>query len=429
MDKAELPVADNARFAVIGLGYVGLPLALALSRHWEVIGFDIDAGRIEELAGGLDRTREVVPEELAASGITFSSNADDLRDCQVFIVAVPTPVFENRYPDLRALKAATRTVATHMPAGAVVVYESTVYPGATEEVCIPELELLSGKKVNKEFWVGYSPERVNPGDRARALTDIVKITSGSTPEAAKWIDAMYATIISAGTHLAPTIRVAEAAKAIENTQRDVNIALVNEFAMMFNKMGVDTRAILEAAGTKWNFLPFKPGLVGGHCIGVDPYYLIHKAQEAGYHPELILASRRINNDMAQHVANEVLRLLAAKRINVVDANILVLGMAFKENCPDLRNTQVAPIVQQLEDFHAAVTVVDPEVDPHECSDELGIDVMPQLPEEQIYDCIILAVAHDYFVQHWLDIESLKAPSCVVYDVKHVLPNEAVDGRL
>ena len=427
--NGQLPDLDSVRIAVIGLGYVGLPLAVALSKHWEVVGFDVGKKRIEDLSCGHDHTREVDSDTLIESGVTFTADPKDLRDCHVFVIAVPTPVNEHHYPDLRPLKSATNTVASHMPAGTVVIYESTVYPGATEEVCVPELELLSGKTINEEFWVGYSPERINPGDKARGLADIVKITSGSTPEAAEWIDALYRRIITAGTHKAATIRVAEAAKAIENTQRDVNIALVNEFAMMFNKMGVDTQAVLDAAGTKWNFLPFKPGLVGGHCIGVDPYYLIHKAQEAGYHPELILASRRINNNMAQHVTNQVLRLMAAKRINVVGANILVLGIAFKENCPDLRNTQVAPIVEQLEEFHANVYVYDPEVDASECETELGLTVHAKLPADREFDCVIMAVAHDVFTEDWMEIEGVLAVDRVVYDVKHVLEGDWVDGRL
>ena len=427
--RGNLPDLESARIAVIGLGYVGLPLAVALSKHWDVVGFDVGRKRIEDLSSGYDHTREVDTDTLAESGVTFTADPEELRSCQVFIVAVPTPVNQHHYPDLRPLQAATKTVAMQMPLGSVVIYESTVYPGATEEVCIPELELLSGKTVNEDFWVGYSPERINPGDKERGLADIIKITSGSTPPAADWIDALYQKIITAGTHKASTIRVAEAAKAIENTQRDVNIALVNEFAMMFNKMGVDTQAVLEAAGTKWNFLPFKPGLVGGHCIGVDPYYLIHKAQEAGYHPELILASRRINNNMAQHVTNQVLRLMAAKRINVVGANILVLGIAFKENCPDLRNTQVAPIVGQLEDFHANVYVYDPEVDAQECQEELGLTVHSKLPVDKEFDCVIMAVAHDVFTDKWMEIEGVLALDRVVYDVKHVLRGSWVDGRL
>ena len=420
----------NARPAVIGLGYVGLPLAVALGELMPTLGYDTSQARVDGIARGDDASGELTGEELAkATGLRVSSDAGELREANLYIIAVPTPVTRHKWPDLGALLAATRTVAACLKAGDVVVYESTVYPGATEEVCAPELAKLSGLALNRDFFVGYSPERINPGDRQRRLRNIVKVTSGSTPEAAAFIDALYRSIVPAGTYLAPSIRVAEAAKAIENTQRDVNIALVNELAQMFRLLGLDTEAVLRAAGTKWNFLPFWPGLVGGHCIGVDPYYLVHKAQEAGHHPELILAARRINEGMGRHVAADVVRTMATRGLGIVGARVLVLGLTFKEDCNDLRNTRVVEIVRELREYHAAVDVHDPRADPVESEREYGVELVAT-PAPASYDCVILAVAHREF--RALGVEGVRAflkPGGVVYDIKYVLPREATEGRL
>ncbi len=424
------PSLATAHLAVIGLGYVGLPLAAEFGRHRPTLGFDIRAKRIEELKSGIDRTLEVDAAELAsASQLSFSADPADLATCDVFIVTVPTPIDAAKRPDFGPLIAASRTVGQALRPGGVVIYESTVYPGATEDVCAPILEAASGLRFNRDFFCGYSPERINPGDKEHRLTTIRKVTSGSTPEVAEFVDRLYGSIITAGTHKASSIRVAEAAKVIENTQRDVNIALINELAVLFNRLGIDTLEVLEAAGTKWNFLPFRPGLVGGHCIGVDPYYLTHKAQEVGYHPEVILAGRRINDGMGAYVADQLMRLMARRGLNVVGSRILVLGLTFKENCPDLRNTRVTDIVDELKQFHAAVDVHDPWVDVAEARNEYGLDVIAE-PAPQVYDAVIVAVAHDKFRALGAEgIRALTKAQGVIFDVKHILPREAVDGRL
>ena len=427
---APLPADGELRLAVVGLGYVGLPLALAFSREVDTLGFDIDRERVASLQRGEDATGELDHDERGElSRIRFSDDAAALAERNVFIIAVPTPVDRHKYPDLSALESATRTVAMNLRRGDVVIFESTVYPGATEEVCVPLLEAGSGLRCNADFHVGYSPERINPGDRAHRLADIVKVTSGSNHLAASFVDALYRRIIRAGTHRAPDLRTAEAAKAIENTQRDVNIALMNELARMFERLGLDTQAVLDAAGSKWNFLPFRPGLVGGHCIGVDPYYLIHKAQEAGHFPEMIMAARRLNDGMAAYVGDRFLRLLANRRINVVGARVLVLGLAFKENCPDLRNSQVAHLVEQLRGYHAEVDALDPWVDADEAADHLGIRPINE-PVVGAYDAILLAVAHRQFAELGSDgIRAWLKPGGVLFDVKHLLPPEASDERL
>lgn len=430
MEVASLPRETDIRLAIVGLGYVGLPLALAFSREVDTLGFDIDAGRVEELGRGEDVTGELDETERSElSRIRFSDDVESLSERNVFIVAVPTPVDRHKYPDMSALEGATKTVAGHISRGDVVIFESTVYPGATEEVCVPLLEAGSGLRCNVDFHVGYSPERINPGDRTHRLADIVKVTSGSNPAAADFIDALYRKVVRAGTHRAPDLRTAEAAKAIENTQRDVNIALMNELAQMFARLGLDTQAVLDAAGSKWNFLPFRPGLVGGHCIGVDPYYLIHKAQEAGHFPELIMAARRINDGMATYVGDRFLRLLAKRRVNVVGARVLVLGLTFKENCPDLRNSQVAHLVERLRRYHAEVDALDPWVDADEAAEHVGIRPISG-PESGTYDAILLAVAHRQFAE--LGGEGIRAwlkPGGVLFDIKHLLPREASDERL
>ena len=417
----------QSRIAVIGLGYVGLPLAVALARHHAVLGFDIDEERVSGLQRGEDTTGEIDPAELVAADLQLSGDENALADANVFIVTVPTPVDRHNYPDLTPLVRATEMVSRHLNVGDCVIYESTVYPGATEETCVPILEQSSGLKLNADFVVGYSPERINPGDKQHRLPDIVKVTSGSSQAAARFVDDLYQTIITAGTHLAPSIRVAEAAKAIENTQRDVNIALVNELARMFKRMDLDTEAVLAAAATKWNFLNFKPGLVGGHCIGVDPYYLIHKAQEHGYHPELILAARRINNSMAEHVTADLLKVMARHRINVVGARILILGVAFKENCPDLRNTQVAVIAKELMRLNARVDIHDPWVDADELHRETGLALSTPQGE---YDVALVAVAHREFADLGsTGIRKMLKAEGIVYDVKHILDASEVHGRL
>lgn len=430
MQTAALPATDEIRPAIIGLGYVGMPLAVAFARNTETLGFDTNARRIEQLRNHHDSTLEVGADELRGlSRLHLSNDPADLASCNVFIVTVPTPIDDYKQPDLGPLRAASRTVGQAIARGDVAIFESTVYPGATEEVCVPIIEAESGLRLNEDFFVGYSPERINPGDPNRRLENIVKVTSGSTPAAADFVDALYRRVVHAGTHKTSSIRVAEAAKVIENTQRDLNIALVNELALIFHRLGIDTGEVLAAAGTKWNFLPFRPGLVGGHCIGVDPYYLTHKAQHIGYHPEMILAGRRINDSMGTHVAQRVLRLLTQRRIHAVGANIMVLGLAFKENCPDLRNTRVIDVIRELQGYHAQVDVHDPWVDPAQARAEYGIELTDTLRDGH-YDAIILAVPHRQFVALGAEkIRALGRPHAVLFDVKNVLPRSAVDDRL
>lgn len=421
---------EQTRIAIIGLGYVGLPLAVEFGKHYPTVGFDINSQRINELRDGVDNTLEVEPEALKASPqLSFTNQLADISECNCYVVTVPTPVDKHRQPDLSPLKAASKTVASVISKGDTVIYESTVYPGATEEDCIPIIERESGLKFNQDFYAGYSPERINPGDKEHRVTTILKVTSGSTPEIADYVDSLYASIITAGTHKASSIKVAEAAKVIENTQRDLNIALVNELALIFNKLGIDTLEVLEAAGTKWNFLPFRPGLVGGHCISVDPYYLTHKAQEIGYNPEVILAGRRINDGMGAHVAERVIKLMTQRRIHVVDSKILIMGLAFKENCPDLRNTRVVDIIAELEGYHAQIDVYDPWVDVEEAKEEYGIELCTE-PALGEYDAIILAVGHSQFKdQGSKGIRSLGKKNSVVFDVKYVLNKDQSDERL
>ena len=420
----------DVRIGMIGLGYVGLPLAVEFGRKMPVTGLDINPTRIAELNAGQDSSLEVEPAELAQAGhLSFTSDPERLRDCNVYIITVPTPIDNHKRPDLGPLISASTTVGNLVAKGDVVIYESTVYPGATEESCVPILEARSGLTYNEDFFAGYSPERINPGDKEHRVTNILKVTSGSTPEIADFVDRLYQTVITAGTHKASSIRVAEAAKVIENTQRDVNIALINELALIFNQLGIDTQEVLNAAGTKWNFLPFRPGLVGGHCIGVDPYYLTHKAQEIGYHPEMILAGRRINDGMGAYVARQVVKLMTKKRIAVVDSRILVLGLTFKENCPDLRNTRVVDIIDEFKDYHALVDVYDPWVNPKEAEHEYGIQPVPKLTNGR-YDAIILAVGHRQFKTMGIEqIKALGKANAVVYDVKYLFHAEDVDGRL
>jgi len=427
----ELSLAlENALIGIVGLGYVGLPLAVELGKRRPTIGFDINTTRVAELLQGRDSSLEVDPEALqAATQLTCTDRLEDLARCNCFIVTVPTPITEHKAPDLTPLQSASRTLGGVLKRGDVVIYESTVYPGATEEVCVPILEAVSGLRLNDDFFVGYSPERINPGDREHRLVNITKVTSGSTPEAADFIDTLYRSIIPAGTHKASSIRVAEAAKVIENTQRDVNIALINELALIFDRLGIDTQEVLEAAGSKWNFLPFRPGLVGGHCIGVDPYYLTHKAQAVGYHPEIILAGRRLNDSMGAYVVGRVIKLMTRSNLLAPDSRVLVLGLAFKENCPDLRNTRVVDILAELKDYGLAADVYDPWVEPKEAQQEYGITQIGE-PQPGSYDAIILAVAHRQFRE--MGVEALRAlgkPGAVLFDVKHALPANAVDGRL
>jgi UDP-N-acetyl-D-galactosamine dehydrogenase len=430
MDVAALPHPDQIRVAVIGLGYVGLPLAVGFGRVLPTLGFDINAARVAELRDHRDHTLEVSPDEFAsAPQLSVSADPEDLRSCNVFVVTVPTPIDDAKRPDLRPLEAASRTVGRAIRRGGIAVFESTVYPGATEEVCVPIIERESGLKFNVDFYAGYSPERINPGDKQHRLESIVKVTSGSTPETADVVDALYRRVIHAGTHKASSIRVAEAAKVIENTQRDLNIALVNELALIFHKLGIDTSEVLAAAGTKWNFLPFKPGLVGGHCIGVDPYYLTHKAQQIGYHPEVILSGRRINDGMGAHVVERVIKLMIKRRIHAAQANVLVLGLAFKENCPDLRNTRVVDVINEFKGFHANVDVHDPWVSAEEARHEYGLDLVSELKPGH-YDAIVLAVGHRQFTAMGVEaIRALGKPDCVLFDVKQILPRDAVDDRL
>lgn len=421
---------DGVPLAVIGLGYVGLPLAVEFGKSRAVIGFDINAVRIEDLRSGRDGTLEVTPEELAAAQhLRYSSNAGDLAECGVFIVTVPTPIDKANRPDLTPLMKASEMVGRAMRPGATIIYESTVYPGCTEEVCVPILEKASGLKFNKDFFCGYSPERINPGDKSHRLPDIRKVTSGSTPEVADAVDALYSEIIRAGTHKASSIKVAEAAKVIENTQRDLNIALMNELSLIFRRLDIDTLEVLRAAETKWNFLPFRPGLVGGHCIGVDPYYLTYKAQEVGYHPEVILSGRRINDSMAEHVADETVKLMLRKGKPVLGSKVLVLGLTFKENCPDIRNTKVIDIVSALRAYNVDVDVYDPWVNLDEARHEYGLDCLAAAPQTAAYSAIVVAVGHREFVEMGADIRRWGEADAVLYDVKSVLPRAMVDGRL
>jgi len=422
---------DNAKIAIIGLGYVGLPLAVEFGKQFDVMGFDIHAARIKQLRAGVDHTQETSAEELAsASRLRYTTDLEALRDCTVFIVTVPTPVDEIKRPDFTPLIKASQSIGKVLKRGDVVIYESTVYPGATEEICVPELERASGLKFNVDFTVGYSPERINPGDKLRRLTTIPKITSGSTPETADFVDALYRRIITAGTHKASSLMVAEAAKVIENTQRDANIALINEFALIFHRLGIDTTDVLEAAGTKWNFLPFRPGLVGGHCIGVDPYYLIQKAQSVGYYPDILLACRRINDAMGQHVASEVVKLMIGNGHAIKNSRVLILGLTFKENCPDLRNTRVVDLVKEFESFGALVDIYDPWADADEAKAEYDLDLLPHAPEPGTYDAVVIAVAHDEFKAGGsAGVRALANGSAVLYDIKGILPKNEVDGRL
>jgi len=421
---------SEVKVAIIGLGYVGLPLAVEFGKKVPVVGFDIYQKRIDELKSGKDHTLEVSPEELVqAKQLNYSANLKDLNDCNFYIVTVPTPIDEYKQPDLTPLIKASQSIGQVLSKGDVVVYESTVYPGATEEVCIPVLEQVSGLKFNQDFFAGYSPERINPGDKLHRVTNILKITSGSTPEVADFVDEVYNLIIEAGTHKAPTIKVAEAAKVIENTQRDVNIALINELAVIFNKMDIDTEAVLQAAGTKWNFLPFRPGLVGGHCIGVDPYYLTHKAQSIGYHPEIILAGRRLNDGMGAYVVTQLVKGMIKKKIQVEGAKVLLLGLSFKENCPDIRNTKIIDIVHELQEYHIQVDVYDPWVDASEAQHEYGITPVNALESGQ-YDAVILAVAHEQFKAMGVEaIRALGKANHVLYDLKYVLSQSESDLRL
>ena len=426
-----MPTKAGRRFAQRRVGYVGLPLAVEFGKKREAIGFDINSKRVAELQDGRDHTLECRSEELAqAKYLRFSCNADDLKQASIFIVTVPTPVDQANRPDMTPLLKASETVGKALKAGDIVIYESTVYPGATEEVCIPVLEKFSGLKFNRDFYCGYSPERINPGDKEHRLPTIKKVTSGSTPFVAEEVDQLYRQIITAGTHKASSIKVAEAAKVIENTQRDVNIALMNELCLIFRKLGIDTLEVLQAAGTKWNFLPFRPGLVGGHCIGVDPYYLTHKAQEVGYHPEVILAGRRINDSMANYVADETVKLMLRKGNPVLGGKVLVLGLTFKENCPDLRNTKVVDIVKAMRGYSTQVDVYDPWIDVAEAAHEYGLQCLSELPQPGQYAAIILAVGHSQFVALGEQgIKALGQPGAVLFDVKSILPLGAADGRL
>lgn len=421
---------ESSKLAVIGLGYVGLPLAVEFGKHRPVVGFDINTKRIEALRAGHDSTLEVSDDELAEAGdLRFSSDLSDLEVCDTYIVTVPTPIDDHKRPDLTPLIKASETIGKMLKRGDVVIYESTVYPGATEEDCVPVLERVSGLKFNVDFFVGYSPERINPGDKTHRLTTITKVTSGSTPEVADFVNDLYASIVTAGTHKAPSIRVAEAAKVIENTQRDLNIALVNELAVIFNRMGIDTEAVLKAAGTKWNFMPFRPGLVGGHCIGVDPYYLTHKAEEIGYHPQIILAGRRLNDGMGAYVAGQLVKALLRKRIHVQGARVLIMGLTFKENCPDLRNTRVVDVIAELQDYGIEVDVYDPWVVATEAEHEYGITPINQ-PDTGVYDGIVLAVSHQKFTEMGLaEMRKLGREDHVLYDLKYILRADQSDLRL
>ena len=422
--------SEDPQICIIGLGYVGLPLAVEFGKKFNTTGFDLNKNRIAELSMGKDSTLEVESEDLGqASLLTFTSSEDEIKDCTIYIVAVPTPIDASKRPDLRPLEGASRTVGGVLSKGDIVIFESTVYPGATEEVCVPLLEEASGLIFNQDFFCGYSPERINPGDKTHRLPSIVKVTSGSTPEIARRVDKLYASIITAGTFAASSIKVAEAAKVIENTQRDVNIALINELALIFEKLNINTREVLAAASTKWNFLPFQPGLVGGHCIGVDPYYLTHKAQEVGYQPDMILAGRRLNDHMGAYVANTVIKKMVQKGIDTSKSNILILGLSFKENCPDLRNTKVIDIINEFKEYGIKVDVHDPWVNAAEAKSEYDVQLIDQ-PQTGHYDALILAVAHNQFID--LTFEALRSygkENVVIYDVKGLLPRDLVDGSL
>ncbi|UKA06984.1 Vi polysaccharide biosynthesis UDP-N-acetylglucosamine C-6 dehydrogenase TviB [Photobacterium damselae subsp. damselae] len=421
---------EKTTIGIIGLGYVGLPLAVEFGKKQKTIGFDINDKRVAELRDGIDLTLECSTEELVeATFLEYSANIDDLRQCNVFIVTVPTPIDEHKQPDLTPLVKASETLGKVIKQGDVIIYESTVYPGATEEVCIPVLEKVSGLVFNKDFFAGYSPERINPGDKEHRVTTIKKVTAGSTPEIAEYVDAIYRQIIVAGTHKVSSIKVAEAAKVIENTQRDLNIALINELAVIFNKLGIDTEDVLKAAGTKWNFLPFRPGLVGGHCIGVDPYYLTHKAQAIGYHPEVILAGRRINDNMGAYVVSQLVKAMLQKSIPVKGADILIMGLTFKENCPDLRNTRVVDIISELSEYNTNVDIYDPWICPEEAKHEYNVDVLTDKPNKQ-YDAVIVAVAHDQFKAMTVEeYQVLIKQDSVIYDLKYVLDSSVSDIRL
>ena len=427
---SNVELVSDAKIAVIGLGYVGLPLAVEFGKAFKTVGFDINTTRVADVQAGHDETQEVSKRDFAdAVHLSITASTDDIKDCNVYVMTVPTPIDSAKRPDLTPLVRSSEMVGGLLTQGDTVIYESTVYPGATEEVCVPILERLSGLTFNKDFTVGYSPERINPGDTQRRLPNITKVTSGSTPEAATRIDALYAAIIPAGTHKASSIRVAEAAKVIENTQRDLNIGLMNELAIIFNRLGIDTEEVLEAAGTKWNFLPFRPGLVGGHCIGVDPYYLTHKAEEIGYHPQIILAGRRLNDGMGAYVAGQLVKSLIHRQFQVKGARVLVLGLTFKENCPDLRNTRVIDAIRELEDYGVAVDVHDPWADPAEAQAEFGFDLVAT-PEKGAYDAILLAVAHGQFRDAGAaKLREFGRPGHLLYDLKYVLPAEESDLRL
>jgi UDP-N-acetyl-D-galactosamine dehydrogenase len=420
----------KCRVGVVGLGYVGLPLAVEFGKHFDTVGFDVKPGRIRELKAGRDTTREASPQELrSALRLQFTTRLQDLKACSVMIVTVPTPIDEYKRPELTPLIRASEAIGEVLKKGDVVIYESTVYPGCTEEICVPILERVSGLKFNRDFFAGYSPERINPGDKEHRLSTIRKVTSGSTPEAATFVDQLYGSIVRAGTHKASSIRVAEAAKVIENTQRDVNIALINELALIFKRLGIDTEEVLQAAGTKWNFLPFRPGLVGGHCIGVDPYYLTHKATEIGYHPEMILAGRRLNDNMGLHIASEVVRLMTHRRIHVSGSRVLMMGLTFKENCPDIRNSKVVDVIRELQKYGAEIDVYDPWVDATEAQHEYGIKPVRKLRKGH-YDAAIIAVAHKEFkAMGPAAVRQLCRRSHVLFDIKYVFPAADVDGRL
>jgi UDP-N-acetyl-D-glucosamine/UDP-N-acetyl-D-galactosamine dehydrogenase len=421
---------NDIKIGMIGLGYVGLPLAVEFGRHYPTVGFDINKHRISELQSGNDHTLEVSTEELSqATHLTYSANIDDIASCNFYIVTVPTPINEHKQPDLTPLEKASDLLGKVIKSGDIVIYESTVYPGATEEICVPILEKISGLKFNQDFYVGYSPERINPGDKQHRVTNILKVTSGSTPEIAEQVDQLYKSIITAGTHKASSIKVAEAAKVIENTQRDVNIALINELALIFNKLGIDTEEVLLAAGTKWNFLPFRPGLVGGHCIGVDPYYLTHKAQAIGYNPEVILSGRRINDSMGAYVVSQLIKLMLKKRIHVQDAKVLIMGLTFKENCPDIRNTRIVDIVEELKTYGVSVDVYDPWVNSNEAFEEYAIRPINQ-PGLGKYDAMILAVAHQEFKEMPIqEIRAMGKAQSIIYDLKYLFPADQTDARL
>ena len=421
---------ENTKIAVVGLGYVGLPLAVEFGKLFTTIGFDINQSRVKELLDGIDITLEVETEQIKDSvGLSFSSDFLEIANCNIFVVTVPTPIDKHKNPDLTPLINASKTVGKVLKSGDIVIYESTVYPGATEEICVPILEEKSGLLFNEDFFCGYSPERINPGDKEHSVTSIKKVTSGSTESIACKVDDLYKQIITAGTHKAKSIKIAEAAKVIENTQRDINIALINELAMIFDKLGIDTEAVLEAAGTKWNFLPFRPGLVGGHCIGIDPYYLTHKAIEVGYHPEIILAGRRLNDNMSSYVVDQIIKLMIKKRIHIVDANVLILGLAFKENCPDMRNSKIFDLIDKFEEHHCHIDIYDPWVDDLVAEREYGI-TLKNNPSIGKYDAIVLSVNHDQFQKMTLEeLKSYGKENHVLYDIKYLLQEDQVDGRL